>query len=435
MTRLISRFTARIRTAFLPSAETAAGRSFEEFCEERLYAHGGTVAFAMLGIALLWWPVDYLIFGRLPSAIAPYAQWRVSVACSCVVYLLVARLPAMRPHLWKWALGLMSLGCGLVGYSQVPLGGPETPWFHLMYVMPALTLVLPLPLGTRVAGTALLAASGIGGYLLPEPSYLDSPYVPLMLSFLASTTLLSIGFGHAIQVLLRANFEQARVLDARVSERTRELQRLLTVLETAREDERRRVAQDLHDELGQELTALRYALGYTRHRYEQEPQAMAKNFEELDRLLDRTGAATRDLIMAMRPRVLDDLGLTAAAEWLCRSTESRTGIPCHFEAMGDTQAALPTDLSTAAFRILQESITNAVRHADPSTIRVTLRQEGAALDLRVVDDGCGIIPGPRAGFGLSGMTERAAALGGHVTVLARAEGGTEVHARLPLERP
>lgn len=435
MTRLFSRLTERIRTAFLPNAETAAGRSFEEFCVERLYAHGGTVAFAMLGIALLWWPVDYLIFGRLPSAIAPYAQWRVSVACSCVVYLLVARLPAMRPHLWKWALGLMSLGCGLVGYSQVPLGGPETPWFHLMYVMPALTLVLPLPLGTRVVGTVMLSASGIGGYLLPAPSYLDSPYVPLMLSFLASTTVLSIGFGHAIQVLLRANFEQARVLDARVSERTRELQRLLTVLETAREDERRRVAQDLHDELGQELTALRYALGYTRHRYEQEPQAMAKNFEELDRLVGRTGAATRDLIMSMRPRVLDDLGIAAAAEWLCRSTESRTGIPCRFEFSGDSLASLPSDVSTAAFRILQESITNAVRHAEPASVRVSLRHEGSTLDLRVIDDGCGIAPGLRTGFGLSGMAERAAALGGHVTVLALTEGGTEVHARLPLERP
>jgi signal transduction histidine kinase len=422
-----------MRKAYLPSYETVAGRTFEEFCEERVLTHARTVAYVVLAVAIVWWPTDLVIFSRLPDAIASYARWRVGVAAMCVGYLVVSRYEWSRPYRRAMIFGLLTLGCAVVGYSQVSIGGPEQPWFHLMYIIPALTLVLPVRFTTRAIATTAISLAAAGAYLLPNPAYLSSPFVPLIVSFLSCTTVLSIGFGHSIQVLLRANFEQARMLDARVSERTIELQRLLHALETAREDERRRVGQDLHDELGQELTALRFALGYTRTRYEREPEAMAKNLEELDRLLDRTGAATRNLINTMRPKVLDELGLAAAAEWLVDGTAARTGISCRLVIDPTSVEALSHDNSTAAFRILQESLTNAVRHAEPDEITVHLEVANGAVELRVEDDGRGLDSSAKAGFGLSGMRERAEARGGSLTVAPRAPRGTVVSARLPLE--
>ena len=136
----------------------------------------------------------------------------------------------------------------------------------------------------------------------------------------------------------------------------------------------------------------------------------------------------------LRPAVLDSLGLCAAVEWQSRDFQARTGIACRADV---SDAELPVDrrCATAAFRILQESLTNVLRHARARRVDVALRQEGDRLALRIQDDGCGLPPealeSPMS-IGLAGMRERALLLGGQFELRSRPGAGTTVEVRLPL---
>jgi signal transduction histidine kinase len=148
--------------------------------------------------------------------------------------------------------------------------------------------------------------------------------------------------------------------------------------------------------------------------------------------------STRDAVTHLRPRVLDDLGLGAAAAWLVSSVQKHSGLDCALHVEGEDPGAVDTgltrtadDVSLAAFRVLQEALTNVVRHADATRVEVTLRFAGG-VSLRVDDDGAGIPEAPsRTGMGLIGMRERARALGGSVVVEPRPGGGTRVRCELP----
>lgn len=220
-----------------------------------------------------------------------------------------------------------------------------------------------------------------------------------------------------------------------------QLRALSEQLRTIREDESTRIAREIHDELGQSLTGLKLDLGWlqrqlTRADATVDARPIQDKIRSLSASVDGILETVRRIASELRPGLLDTLGLSAAVEWQTSEFERRTGVRARV-------SIVPRDLkvdaarSTATFRILQEILTNVVRHAEAKSVIVTLTLQAEALTLDVSDDGKGIPPealsDPRA-LGLLGIRERALAVGGRVEILGRPGRGTRVRVEIPLQR-
>ena len=212
----------------------------------------------------------------------------------------------------------------------------------------------------------------------------------------------------------------------------RELRELSARVLEAREEEKAHLARELHDELGQLLTALKMDLGWLRERL---PDAeLAQRAAEMGTLLDRTVSATRRIMADLRPMMLDDLGLGDAAAWLVDDFAKRSGIACRIELAEDLQEVSKA-VATAVYRAIQESLTNIARHAGAKHAWVNVAMDEGALQVEVEDDGRGIAPADLAkarSLGLRGMRERISFLGGTLEITRAARGGTRVRLRVPL---
>jgi PAS domain S-box-containing protein len=216
-------------------------------------------------------------------------------------------------------------------------------------------------------------------------------------------------------------------------ESQRELRQLSARVLEAREEEKAHIARELHDELGQLLTALKMDLGWLRERLPAASE-LAPRTAEMGVLLDRTVTATRRISADLRPLMLDDLGLADAASWLVDDFAKRSGITSRI----DVPAELPEvskAVGTAVYRAIQESLTNIARHAGASSAWVVLGVEDGAIHVEVEDDGRGIAPedlGKSRSLGLKGMRERIAFLGGTLEIARAPRGGTRLQLRVPL---
>jgi PAS domain S-box-containing protein len=212
----------------------------------------------------------------------------------------------------------------------------------------------------------------------------------------------------------------------------RELRELSARVLEAREEEKAHIARELHDELGQLLTALKMDLGWLRERL---PDAeLALRAAEMGALLDRTVSATRRIMADLRPMMLDDLGLGDAAAWLVDDFAKRSGIACRFELAEDLQEVSKA-VATAVYRAIQESLTNIARHAGAKNAWVNVAMDEGALQVEVEDDGRGIAQADLAkarSLGLRGMRERISFLGGSLEIGSAPRGGTRVRLRVPL---
>jgi len=211
-----------------------------------------------------------------------------------------------------------------------------------------------------------------------------------------------------------------------------QLRELSAHVESVREDERTGIAREIHDVLGQGLTALKMDLAWLARRTTgQEP--LLEKLRAMSEATDEIIQQVRRISTELRPGVLDDLGLLAGIEWQAQEFEGRTGTLCTVESnLGD--AKLPRDVSTAIFRIFQEALTNVARHAEARHVGVRLDLADDVLDLEVRDDGKGIThaqAGNPRSLGLLGIRERARRLGGRATVAAGTQGGTVVSVRVP----
>lgn len=212
------------------------------------------------------------------------------------------------------------------------------------------------------------------------------------------------------------------------------LRRLAANLEDAREAERRRVARELHDELGQALTGLKMDVAWLRDRLDEGDSSGRKRVEETLALIHTTVDAVRRISAELRPGVLDDLGLAAAIRWQTREFMRRTNIGVRLVS-DDGVPELDGGRATAVFRIFQEALTNVARHASASEVVVRIAVEHGQLLLRIEDNGRGLRPEEirsRRSMGLLGMRERASAWGGTLALGERPEGGTTVELRMPL---
>lgn len=216
-----------------------------------------------------------------------------------------------------------------------------------------------------------------------------------------------------------------------------EVRTLSQRLDGVREEERARIARELHDELGVRLTCLKLDLARLQSFAGGSRFSRAKIKGKVHSMMvdiDSTIASVQRLVVELRPGILDDLGLVAAIEWQCQDFERRSGMQCVCKAPQET-IVLDGTRATAAFRICQEALTNVARHAKATSVRVLMEQINGELLLEIQDDGQGIRTEPltdSASSGLLGMRERAHGLGGRLEIAVRPGKGTTVALRLPL---
>jgi len=217
-----------------------------------------------------------------------------------------------------------------------------------------------------------------------------------------------------------------------------QLRALADRLQWVREEDRKRVARDLHDQIGQILTAMKMDMSWmSRHLPKSEGEVLAR-LKESTQSIDNGVKAVRTICSGLRPGVLDDLGLAAAIEWQAGEFASRNNVLCHV-SVPPVDLHLDGDRATATFRIFQECLTNVVRHAQAKQVRVVLNQEDENIVLVVQDDGIGFresdLSNTLGSLGLLGMKERAQSCGGDVQISSSPGSGTTVTVRVPVDTP
>ena len=252
----------------------------------------------------------------------------------------------------------------------------------------------------------------------------------------------------ALQWGMRGQAPRVLVINSDISERKRgeellvlqreQLRALADRLQWVREEDRKVVARDLHDQIGQILTAIKMDLSWSsRHLPESEADVRARLAESIQ-LINNGVKVVRAICSGLRPGVLDDLGLAAAIEWQAGEFALRNDIVCEV-SVPPVDLHLDGDRATAAFRIFQECLTNVIRHAQAKRVRVVLSQEDGNILLVVVDDGIGFHASDSSGtlgsLGLLGMKERAQSCGGDVHITSAPGKGTTVTVRVPSDAP
>ncbi len=212
------------------------------------------------------------------------------------------------------------------------------------------------------------------------------------------------------------------------------LRRLSGSIMASQEKERTAIARELHDELGQVLTALRMdAVWLAEHLKGSDARAADRSLQ-MCALIDQTIDEVRGLATRLRPGVLDHLGLIDALEWYAVEFKKRTGIACNFKSFNVTR--VDAIVATAAYRIAQEALTNVARHSFATQVQITLREEKGVLTLAVLDNGRGFNTrkiDESECLGLAGMRERAGLIGGAIEIQSQPQKGTQVYFRLPLK--
>ena len=230
------------------------------------------------------------------------------------------------------------------------------------------------------------------------------------------------------------NITASKLAEQELMRSREQLRNLSLYLESVREEERAHIAREIHDELGQTLTALKMDLSWLGKHMRADQQPLQEKTKSMSKFLDATIQTVQRISAELRPGMLDDLGLVAAIDWQAKQFSERTGIACEFNPSPENMV-LDRERSTAIFRILQESLTNISRHTRATQVKINLRQNGQKVALKVRDNGQGITNDQIAdgkSFGLLGMRERVYPWKGKVKIKGVSAKGTIVYVHLPL---
>ena len=275
--------------------------------------------------------------------------------------------------------------------------------------------------------------SSFRGYQVGAVDYLVKPVVPAVLKSKIAVfiDLYRYNAGLAREIAERKAIED----DLRKAEE--QVRAFTAHIESAREDERASLAREVHDELGQALTGLKMDMAWLHKRLpKKEQDETADRMKSMFRVVDATIQSVRRISSALRPQVLDDVGLIATLRWQAGEFQLRTGIRCNVDLPAD-ELALDQARSTAAFRILQEVLANVARHSGATRVDITLRVDSDHFILKIADNGRGVseaeLRNPKS-LGVLGIRERAFLLGGRVDFEGIAGSGTTVTLSIPHPR-
>ena len=229
------------------------------------------------------------------------------------------------------------------------------------------------------------------------------------------------------------NITQSKQAELEIKESRQRLRELSSHIELIKEEERTRIAREIHDDIGAHLTALKMDLSWLARRLENE--ALLEKTQDMAKLLDEAGRAANNLVHSLRPGSLDCFGIVATIEIEAREFSKRTGIPCKIVKSED-HLDLTDAQSITLFRVFQETLNNIMKHASAKHVQIELLSEAhRRVDLVVSDDGCGFNEEARnkpRSFGLRGIQERIHQLGGRVAIASRPGMGTKIAVSLPL---
>jgi signal transduction histidine kinase len=251
-------------------------------------------------------------------------------------------------------------------------------------------------------------------------------------------TVLNLILVFAIYVLARREIVQRerirKTLEDQVRERTAELSELSSNLQNVQEEERARLAHDIHDELGSILVTAKMDLSWVYNRLKDKDPALSQKLARAMGSLDEGVDIKRRIIEDLRPTVLDSMGLGAALDWYVNHTCQRGNLKCEL-SINPADIQLPSAISIALFRVLQEALTNVLRHAKAANAWITLEQDARGLTFVIRDDGIGLPSGSeqkKLSHGILGMRQRITSLGGQFQIGSAPGGGTTIRIFVPL---
>jgi signal transduction histidine kinase len=411
---------------------------------------------AALGIGI--WAMHYTAMLAFHLPVRTYYDW--PTAALSLLVALGGSLPALfvvtgpRGGLRASILGGLFQGGGIAGLHYTAMASMRVTATH-HYASPIVLLSVIVAIVLSLASFSLVSQDRqsshrwkirkTAGILLMGAAISGMHYTGMAaVTFTRSAVVPDLSYAVSISLLDTAGFSVVAVmvltvalvtsLADRYREQRGQLENFSQRLIESQEAERRRVARDLHDD-GQILTGIK--LNLVNIQREAGPSPLARRLDESIAIIDGAIERTRELALALRPSLLDDLGLVAALQWYVDREARRAGLTP--EIVVDLRdARLSPEVETACFRIVQEALTNVVRHSGARHVWIELRQRGSALHLSIRDDGVGFDVRTASSrrpsdvnLGLQGMRERASIVGGHLEIESTPGHGTEVRARLP----
>ena len=238
-------------------------------------------------------------------------------------------------------------------------------------------------------------------------------------------------------IVFLSDISTEKQADVRLRETLEQLRRLSSHLQVVREEERKSIAREVHDELGHALTALKMEIAWMGRQLGDTNPDLQNHIGSITSLVDQTISTVRRISSELRPPVLDDLGLDAAIEWLAEDFQARTSLPVRVR-LPESVDNIRGERAISAYRIVQEALTNAARYADAGQVEIDWNQDDVNIRLEIRDDGKGFDPGarrPTGGFGLLGMEERARNLEGELVMESRQGSGTAIRLTFPRSSP
>ena len=387
---------------------------------------------------------DQLFFASDPELAKQLLRWRAFGFIICVLAW-IAILRLQRSNYFDMAvIAIATLVLAYTSATVAPLRSIDEPWVHAAMLTPMLSTGIFVRWPLRIMLAIWFPAVFIGCHLWVHPIAMQDPALFVLLENTTFAALLAVGFGVALshftnmtnnqQELLAEQTRQLLAanasLEQTVRERTAELQRLSDARDDLLETERARVAKDLHDDLGQLLASLKLDL----HLLQTDLPSQAdpdKLVGPLQHSISNVIKKVRDVIQDLQPQWLFDQGLLWAIERLADYINRSSSVHVDVETSGDHNRMMPS-LRLPIYRVVSEAVTNAVKHAKATNITIQIGIGEQALELLVIDDGCGIdFSTAASGSGLINMRERIGRIGGRLGIVSQ-PGRTAIHAIVPL---